>query len=208
MPFSSSALTRAASSGVTFRARYTNCGVLAQRLAPCAWRIAASQLSSAPHTSEAVRSGSVVLARVGEDGVGVDAVGEHAAVAVEDLAALRRNVDGVELLAVGARLEVGMLHDLQVEEPRLDADGPDREQTPRPSAATAASRASRADAAPAAQRSQPARARPRVPQAPRPPIGLRVPPVDPPLCPPDDRLRVTAPRRSICRAPPSASPAR
>ena len=104
MPFSSSALTRGPRRERPCAPGTTNwrrpCA--ARSSMPC--RIAASQSSSAPHTSAAVRSGSSISRGFGEDGVGVDAVGEHAAVAIEDLAPLRRNVDGVELLALGARL--------------------------------------------------------------------------------------------------------
>ena len=65
---------------------------------------------------------------IGEDAVGVDAVGEHLAVAVDDLAALGRRGDRAHVLPIGARLHVGVIDDLQVDQPRLDADRPQHEE--------------------------------------------------------------------------------
>jgi hypothetical protein len=47
--------------------------------------------------------------------------------AIQNLAALGRHVNHVELLAVGACGQLGMFDDLQVQEPGFNSDGPDRE---------------------------------------------------------------------------------
>ena len=61
------------------------------------------------------------------NGIGVDAVREHAAVAVEDVAALGGNIHGPRGLVLGARLKILMLVHLQIQQPRLNADGPQHE---------------------------------------------------------------------------------
>ena len=68
-----------------------------------ACRSSASQSSSAPHSDAARLLGVADLGRHRVDRVRVHAVGEHVAVAIEDLAALGRRVDRPQLLALGAR---------------------------------------------------------------------------------------------------------
>ncbi len=58
------------------------------------------------------------------DGVGVHAVGEQPAVAIENLAALGRGRDGALLLPFGAAGQLGVADHLQVDQPRFDAHGP------------------------------------------------------------------------------------
>ena len=61
------------------------------------------------------------------DGIGVDAVGEHAAVAVENVAALGGDIHRPRGLVLGARLKILVPVHLQIQQPRLNADGPQHE---------------------------------------------------------------------------------
>src|SRR5581483_10972706 len=61
------------------------------------------------------------------DRVRVDAVGEDAAVSIEDVAALGRRRDRAQLLALGARHQIVVPHDLQEDETRLDPRRPGKE---------------------------------------------------------------------------------
>ncbi len=61
------------------------------------------------------------------NGIGVDAVGEHTSVAVENVAPLGGDIHRTRRLVLGARLKVVMLVHLQIQEPRLNADGPQHE---------------------------------------------------------------------------------
>ena len=65
------------------------------------------------------------------DRVRVHAERQHAAVPVDDVAALGRGVDGPGLLALGPRGQLIVLHDLQVDEPGLDDGRPEQEHTGR-----------------------------------------------------------------------------
>ena len=66
------------------------------------------------------------LGRIGEDRISVDAVGEDAPVAIQDVAAARRRLEGIEALLVGARHHLAVLVHLEIEQPRFDAHGPHR----------------------------------------------------------------------------------
>ena len=66
------------------------------------------------------------LRRDGVDGIGVDAVGEHASVPIENLAALRMDLHRPPLLTAGPLDQLGMLQNLQMHQLRLDGDDPDR----------------------------------------------------------------------------------
>ena len=68
--------------------------------------------------------GALDLRRIGEDAVGIDAVREHVAVAIDDFTALRRGREGAQVLAVGAYLHVRALDHLQIDQARLNAGGP------------------------------------------------------------------------------------
>jgi hypothetical protein len=50
------------------------------------------------------------------------------AVAVDNLAALGGSCERPQMLAVCTRFHVGVLHDLQVDQPCLDPDGPEAKQ--------------------------------------------------------------------------------
>jgi hypothetical protein len=58
------------------------------------------------------------------DRFGIDAVSENVAVPVHDLAAFGRRLDGAQLLPLGARRQLPVLGDLQIEETGLDAQTP------------------------------------------------------------------------------------
>ena len=90
------------------------------------------QSSSAPHSAAAVLRGVGDLGGHGVDRVGVDAVGEQPAVAIEDLAALGGRRHGAHLLPLGARDQLVVLNDLQEDEPRLDAERPQDRARPPP----------------------------------------------------------------------------
>ena len=64
------------------------------------------------------------LSRHGINGIGVDAVREEMAAAVEQVAALGRRLDSAHLLMFGARDEIGVLEHLQIDEPRFNGDRP------------------------------------------------------------------------------------
>ena len=82
----------------------------------------------ASQSAATVAASSLDVRRHGENGIGVDAGGEHAAAAIDDVAALGRRRLRALLLALGARDEIGALEDLQLHEARLDADRPQAEQ--------------------------------------------------------------------------------
>ncbi len=67
------------------------------------------------------------LGRHRVDRIGVHAVGEHVAAAIADLAALAGRGDRAQLLALRARDEIGVVVDLQVDEPSLDRRRPDEQ---------------------------------------------------------------------------------
>ncbi len=60
--------------------------------------------------------------------VGVDARRQHAALAIDDVAAFCRCVDRVHVLPFGTRDHVGALDDLQIHEPRFGAGDPHRQE--------------------------------------------------------------------------------
>ena len=71
------------------------------------------------------------LGRHGVDRVGVHAVGQDVPVAIEDVATLGRRLDGARLLTLGARRQLAVADDLQIEEARLDRDRPEQEEAER-----------------------------------------------------------------------------
>ena len=68
------------------------------------------------------------LRRDGVDRFRIDRVREDPAIAIEDFTPLGRRLDRPVLLALGPRHEVGVLRHLQVDEPRLDCEPPEREE--------------------------------------------------------------------------------
>ena len=140
------------------------------------------------------------LGRDGVDRVGVDAVGEHAPVPVQDLAALGMHLHRPPLLGAGPLDQLGVLHDLQVDQLGLDGDDPEGEHAgPREDAAPH-------DTAPVAGRrraglpEQP-RAAPPGPNSFREPAHSTPPAASPPpaaprAAPPRTRARSPVPPRS------------
>ena len=78
------------------------------------------------------RLGVAELARHRVDRVGVHAVGEDVPVAIEDVAALGGRLDGARMLALGARLQLAVAEDLQIDQARLDGDRPEQEKAEAP----------------------------------------------------------------------------
>ena len=89
------------------------------------------QSRSASHRPGDDRFGLGDFGRHGVDGVRVDARRQHAAAAIDDVAALGRRLERPRLLLVGARHEIGAAVDLQVDEPRFDAGRPQHEHARR-----------------------------------------------------------------------------
>ncbi len=81
---------------------------------------------AAERGGDTVRVGDFSRDRVNR--LGVDAVGEHAALPIEKLATFGGRLDRPVLLPHGARHEVRVLDDLEVDEARLDAGRPEAEE--------------------------------------------------------------------------------
>src|SRR5439155_21560872 len=93
-------------------------------------RLAISRVAVTERVAQLLRDvgGMIDLGRNRVDGVGVDARGEHAAAAIENVAALGRRRLRALLLPLGARDEIGAVVDLQIDELCLDPRYPDREE--------------------------------------------------------------------------------